>query len=193
MQWARDNTPAGSIGCGGFETYDLQTGTFIGHVYDGHQHSDLGVLPDGNTEFVMPFEQYHPSGRGSVAYRVLPGPAVGLSEPNYSLVFDWNSGGGHISCQGPNGTALVSFGAVNTADGMTPFEGEIVLFRTDRTVRRLAHHRSSECGYWVQPRASISGDGRYIVFASDWGRKLDCPPTDLGRGDPYIIDLGAAQ
>jgi hypothetical protein len=57
-------------------------------------------------------------------------------------------------------------------------------------VLRLAHHRSSSCGYWVQPRASLSADGRYAIFASDWGRELDCGSNGfLGRGDPYIIDL----
>jgi hypothetical protein len=66
-------------------------------------------------------------------------------------------------------------------------EAELFLAYTDGRVLRLAHHRSSSCGYWVQPRASLSRDGRYVVFASDWNRQLDC--ADLGRGDPYLIDL----
>jgi hypothetical protein len=64
-------------------------------------------------------------------------------------------------------------------------------------VLRLAHHRSTRCGYWVQPRASMSRDGRYVVFASDWGQATggnSCAGgNDLGRGDPYIIDLGASR
>lgn len=52
-------------------------------------------------------------------------------------------------------------------------DGELLLVYADSTVAqphllRLAHHRASGCGYWVQPRASLSLDGRYAVFASDW-------------------------
>ncbi|NIN95956.1 MAG: hypothetical protein GTO49_13480, partial [Anaerolineae bacterium] len=104
-------------------------------------------------------------------------------EPTYVQVMDWLDE--HISCQGPHGVCLVTtFG--DESDGWSALEGELFLQYTDGSVLRLAHHRSSSCGYWVQPRASISRDGRYVVFASDWSRQLDC--GDLGRGDPYIID-----
>ena len=94
--------------------------------------------------------------------------------------------GEHISCRGPRGVCLVTTGSP-ASNGWNPFEAELFLQYTDGSVLRLAHHRSSNCGYWVQPRATISRDGRYVVFASDWGREKDC--GDMGRGDPYIIDL----
>lgn len=52
-------------------------------------------------------------------------------------------------------------------------DGELLLVYADSTVAqphllRLAHYRASGCGYWVQPRASLSLAGRYAVFASDW-------------------------
>jgi hypothetical protein len=63
----------------------------------------------------------------------------------------------------------------------------------DGSVLRLAHHRSTSCGYWVQPRASLSRSGLYAVFTSDWGQETgenSCSDGgDLGRGDVYIIDL----
>lgn len=188
VQWQRDGTSR----CSGLETFDLQSGEFVGRVYDGHQHGDLGVLPDDETEFFMTFELYHPSGNLSLGVRELPGNAT-VSEPAYVQVLDWGNGA-HISCQGPPGVCLVTAGTWD-GNGWSNFEGELFLQYTDGRVRRLAHHRSSSCGYWVQPRASLSRDGRYVVFASDWkhGTGSDsCGASDLGRGDPYVIDLGAA-
>ncbi|MBI4674982.1 MAG: hypothetical protein HY741_25355 [Chloroflexi bacterium] len=180
VQWTRDGTQR----CSGLETFDIQTGAFVGRVYDGHQHGDLGVQPDGDTEFFMTFELYHPSGNMALGVRELPGTAT-VSAPNYVQVLDWGNGE-HISCRGPRGVCLVTAGS-DPANGWGPFEGELFLQYTDGSAQRLAHHRSSSCGYWVQPRASQSRNGRYVVFASDWDRQISC--GDLGRGDPYVLDL----
>jgi hypothetical protein len=53
-----------------------------------------------------------------------------------------------------------------------------------------AHHRSSSCGYWAQPRAALSKDGRLVLFASDWGLE-PCRQSDLGSPDPYLLFVGA--
>lgn len=186
VQWKRDGTQR----CSGLETLDLRTGAFIGRVYDGHQHGDMGVETDGATEFFMTFELYHPSGRASIGVRRFPGTAS-VSPPVYVQLIDWGNGE-HISCRGPRGECLVTAGS-DPANGWGPFEAELFLQRTDGTVLRLAHHRSTSCGYWVQPRASISRDGRYVIFASDWGRetgRIGCGGgQELGRGDAYLIDL----
>ncbi len=185
VQWQRDGTNR----CSGLETFDLQTGAFIGRVYDGHQHGDLGVQPDGVTEFFMTFELYHPSGNEAIGVRELPGTST-VSPPTYVQVMDWI--GDHISCQGPHGVCLVTT-VGNSVDGWSALEGELFLQYTDGSVLRLVHHRSSGCGYWVQPRASISRDGRYAVFASDWGQETGTDScdggNDLGLGDPYILNL----
>jgi hypothetical protein len=78
---------------------------------------------------------------------------------------------------------LVSWGRFGPAGVAAPFQDELFLVYLDGSVRRLTHHRSTKSDYWVQPRASMSRSGRYVVFASDWGR-----PTG-GRGDPYLLDL----
>jgi hypothetical protein len=49
---------------------------------------------------------------------------------------------------------------------------------------RLGHHRSSENDYWTQPRASLSGDGRYVIFDSDWDQPA-------GQRAAFVIDLAA--
>ena len=191
VQWARDGTTR----CSGLETFDLQSGAFVGRVYDGHQHGDLGVDSDGVTEFFMTFEMAAPppdNDRPALGVRQLPGTST-VSPPTYVQVLDWGSGE-HISCRGPNGVCLVTAGTWDI-NGWGPFEGELFLQYTDGSVLRLVHHRSSSCGYWVQPRASISRDGRYVVFASDWGQETGTDScgggNDLGRGDPYIIELSA--
>jgi hypothetical protein len=193
VQWARDGTAR----CSGLETFHIQTGAFVGRVYDGHQHGDLGVQPDGNTEFFMTFELSGPppdNGRPAIGMRLLPGTTT-ASDPTFLRVLDWGNGD-HISCRGPNGVCLVTAGTL-ADNGWNPFEGEVFIQRTDGGVLRLAHHRSSRCGYWVQPRATISRDGRYVVFASDWGQPTGADScgngNDLGAGDPYLIDLESSS
>jgi hypothetical protein len=63
-----------------------------------------------------------------------------------------------------------------------PFDNEIVQVATDGSdrVRRIAHHRSLVTVYEDTPRASISRDGRYVAFTSNWG-------IVGGRRDVYIV------
>lgn len=185
IQWAGDGTQA----CRGMETYNIRTGAFVGRPYDSHQHGDLGVSLGGG-EFFMTYEMDHPSGNMAIGYHWLPGPATGSGAPNYALVMGWH--GAHISCQGPPGSCLITSSENVYEPAWQALESELFLLNLDGTVQRLAHHRSTECGYWVQPRGTISMDGRYVAFASDWGRGQGCGGGGgLGEGDPYVIELGA--
>ncbi|MEZ4595221.1 MAG: hypothetical protein R3D55_29355, partial [Chloroflexota bacterium] len=185
VQWTRDGTER----CSGLESFDISTGAFVGRVYDGHQHGDLGVMADGTTEFFMTYELYHSSGNLALGYRLLPGNAT-VQDPVYLRTLDWM--GDHISCQGPAGVCLITT-ISDSSNGWQPLEGELFLQYLDGSVERLAHHRSSGCGYWVQPRGSLSRDGRFVIFATDWGGGNCTPPVDLGAGDPYLIDLGSSS
>jgi hypothetical protein len=57
------------------------------------------------------------------------------------------------------------------------FENEVLQFSTDgsQRIRRLFHHRShidnktAASGYWGMPKPTISRDGRFIAFTSNWG------------------------
>ncbi|MDA0245201.1 MAG: hypothetical protein OT477_17435 [Chloroflexi bacterium] len=191
VQWVRD----GVTRCSGFESFDLTTGAFIGRAYEGHAHSDMGVAADGQTEYLVVFElEAAPPNQGnsSVGLRLLPGTQT-ISPPIYLQPTHWNNG--HISCQGPDGVCLISMWT-DESNGWSPREGELVLQYFDGSLLRLAHHRSSQCGYWNQPRASLSHNGRYIVFDSDWYEETgangcDNPQVyDLGRADVFLIDLG---
>jgi hypothetical protein len=182
VQWVRD----GRRRCSGLETFGIETGAFVGRVQSHHHHGDLGVMPDG-TEFFMTFELAHPDDNNfpSVAYRLLPGPAVGEADAVHVAMIGWF--GSHISCQGPPGACLVS----TTRDGdgsWSPFEAELFFVDLDGSVGRVAHHRSSSCGYWTQPRATVSALGRFVAFASDRAGG-GCGGGDLGRGEAFIIDL----
>ncbi len=186
VQWARD----GIEPCSGLETYDLQTGGFVGRISDHHHHGDLGVDSDGTTEFFMTTELSSPADPNlpALAMRLLPGTST-VSQPIFLQTVDWTDED-HISCQGPDGVCLISWG--HYGDNVNvPYADELFLQYTDGSVLRLAHHRSTKCGYWVQPRATISRDGRYVVFASDWGMDSCRGGNDLGAGDPYVIDLWA--
>ena len=65
---------------------------------------------------------------------------------------------------------------------LNPFDNDIVQVATDGSdrVRRIAHHRSVVSIFEDQPKASISRDGRYVAFTSNWG-------MIGGRRDVYLV------
>jgi hypothetical protein len=84
---------------------------------------------------------------------------------------DWNQAS-HYSLLSENEdwVLISSYGNVESlpAGG---FWNEVFLVATDgsKRVRRLAHHHAKMRDYWDTPRASISRDGRFAVFTSNWG------------------------
>jgi hypothetical protein len=82
----------------------------------------------------------------------------------------------HISLNHSDETTIVVSqyfsGGAEVVD--SPYQDEIFQVWTDGSslskVRRLAHHRSIDNGnYWAQPHAASSLDGRFIMYASNWG------------------------
>jgi len=72
------------------------------------------------------------------------------------------------------------------------YEDEIVLARIDGTaLYRLADARSRSAeGYWAEPRAAISRDGRYVIFDSDMAyAKEGCPASLADCTDVYLIKV----
>jgi len=69
------------------------------------------------------------------------------------------------------------------------FENEVVQIAMDgsQRIRRLFHHRShidnlsDTTGYWAVPKPTISRDGRFIAFTSNWGKN--------GRYDLFIAKI----
>ena len=193
IQWVLDGTQR----CSGLETYDLQTGAFVGRIVPNHPHGDLGITADGREFFLTGSDHPDDPNMTGLAYYLLPGTAT-QAEPHYVQLLDWKALAVHMSCQGPPGVCLISATSWPEATccrpGWQPFQQEIFLQYLsggDRPnyepVVRLAHHRSSEQGYWALPKATLSQDGHYALFGSDWG-------IDAGQEhvDPYLIELVAS-
>src|SRR5690606_36420139 len=75
-----------------------------------------------------------------------------------------------------------------------PFDNEVYQLALDgsRKVRRLFHHRSRPIGgsYFYESRASESRSGRYVVFASNFGKSQTGSPDYT---DVYLAPLPVAE
>jgi hypothetical protein len=103
----------------------------------------------------------------------------------------------HVSGPDGNGWVFVSTynpGDPNPASSAWPaYTNEILQVKLDGTeIRRLAHHRSRPLnGYWYSPRASVSRDGRTLVFSSNFGlQQILGLPTEYS--DVYMMTVPAS-
>lgn len=85
-----------------------------------------------------------------------------------------------------------------SANNWQLYEDEIVLARIDANndyglIYRLAHARSRSVeGYWSQPHAAISRDGKYVIFTSNMAHPNGCPASmHVGNecSDVYLIEV----
>jgi len=121
------------------------------------------ILP--NTVSTCPFNKFSPTNPGwHVSYR------------------DWPAGGWIVySAQGDNNAERFnndgSYAAPSSGNWNT-YDNEILLVRVDsnndptKLYRlALAHSRNVGGGFWADPRAAISFDGKYVIFDSNaaWG------------------------
>jgi hypothetical protein len=189
VNWARDGVDR----CSGQEIFDVSSGRFLGHSYDSHAHGDLALTKDGQEVFVTTINASSEDGSFPAIVRFdLPN---GYNSPTLIKTVPWHAVW-HISCRGPRGMCLVtSFPADSNFELKGVLEDELYMIYFDGSVRRLGHHRSSGCGYWVQPRASISRDARYAIFDSDFwvekGGRDSCTilGDSLGGGEVFMLLL----
>ncbi|MBS3116074.1 hypothetical protein J4421_00605 [Candidatus Woesearchaeota archaeon] len=186
IQW----NPDGEGACNGVEVYDRTTGQYKGHVGSHRGHSDMGIDENNNEIYVTYGFQ------NSLFITVTKFPGSANFKNSYDkIILDVGWGHfSHLSCQGPKGVCVVTADTNTDAPvaGGEPLHNEIYLVYTSgraeegnnagAKIRRLAHHRSSNCDYYHEPQASISADGSYIIFASDGG---NCN----SGADSYLIDL----
>jgi hypothetical protein len=186
VQWEAE-TP--NVRLNGMEIYTIETGVFIEQTNPLHAHGDLALDINGNEVFIStllasPEDNNIPA---IVSYN-LP---LRVTDPQLIRTVPWETVW-HISCQGPNGQCVITSGETDTPGNAMNFNNEVFLLWFDGTVKRLTHHRSSICRYWVQPRASISKNGQFIVFDSDFqqdGGINSCTLFQYGGGDVYMIEL----
>lgn len=100
-------------------------------------------------------------------------------------------------------TALYRYGGNDVP--WRPWDDEIVAVETGAeegaTVWRLAHHRSdvsndddpSRISFWYTPRPNVSQDGRWVLFTSNWEKRLGMDPGGAAGGkhrqDVFLLKL----
>ncbi len=132
------------------------------------------------------FNDYYPT--NGLAFRQLATPGT-LQQliPGY---WSYATQDDHFSMQGDDERwALSCRHHINAGPVSKPFDNEIVQIATDGSnlVRRLAHHRSKVANnnYYAQVKASISRDGRFVAFTSNWGNAN-------GRTDLYVVQTSTS-
>lgn len=75
-----------------------------------------------------------------------------------------------------------------------PYEGEIFCIETDgvaSTVWRFAHNRATYISpyYQTQPLGSVSRDGNFFLFTSNWDAQLGLGTEGTPRADAFIVKL----
>lgn len=175
IQWLGNNQ------CSGLRTYNLNTGAFVAKLYDHHNHSDRGIDSDGR-EIMMTSEAAHPDNNNypSIAIHYMNGDGT----KHLRMVY-WGATD-HFSCTGPRGMCVVTSGGILLGPELAPFERELWLQYTDGHAKRMVHHRSTSCEYWVMPKASWSVDGSTIIYSSDYENCTD--PQNGTHGSAYIIE-----
>jgi hypothetical protein len=183
----------------GLEAYDLKTMRYAGKVSTSSGHGDIAIDKKGREYFIQTnasnayllgdrhylIKARIPNGiflnkAGADESRTLKsGATIPL------LVLDWFHSI-HISCRNhkyPGFCVVTTTGGYK--NGRQALEREIFLLdlgsRANKPrVKRLVHHRSNSltieksCGiepYWADPHATISPDGRKVMFRSSWGKR----------------------
>lgn len=98
---------------------------------------------------------------------------------------DWSQSN-HLSMNSENENwVLISFFSTSgNTNGL--YHDEIQLISTDgnQNVYRLCHHQSVyNSDYWNSPRATISKDGQFVTFTSNWG--------GTGKRDVFVVKFPA--
>lgn len=100
---------------------------------------------------------------------------------------DWSIGFHLSMLEDDDAWALMSTYVGNSLPSSGLFKNELLLVATDgsKRVRRIAHTHSVYREYWDTPRATISRDGRFAVFTSNWGT--------TARRDVFIVWISGSS
>lgn len=175
--WVVGGSPAATV-------WDLQGGpssTVVTDEISAGQHYGLGYG----------WDLIHSMSSGRIGKRNLASPNGGVTA--LVGVNKWVYGGAgsqqdHYSALGPDTWVLGSRYHTTGGTVVNPFDNECVLVKTDGSgnVRRVAHHRAVFASYYDAPFGSLSLDGRFIIWSSNWG-------TGSGRYDVYIAEVTPAS
>jgi hypothetical protein len=143
--------------------------------------SDPGKLDDMNI-VKLPF-----SDPSQITPLVYPLPSTGWGEPPH---FTWSNV--DVNDSTPVCASTYSYYGYWTID--EPFAGEIFCVETDglaSTVWRFAHNRAIfvKPYFHTQPLGSVSLEGRFFLFTSDWDAQLGVGTDGTPRSDVFIVKL----
>jgi hypothetical protein len=116
-----------------------------------------------------------------------PLPSTGWGEDNH---FSWNNV--DVSDSAPVCASTYSYDGDWTVE--EPFVGEVLCIETDglaSTIWRFAHDRAVfiKPYYHTQPLGTVSADGSFYLFDSDWDAQLGIGTDGTPRSDVFIVKL----
>ncbi|HEX8984072.1 MAG TPA: hypothetical protein VF767_01520, partial [Bryobacteraceae bacterium] len=122
-----------------------------------------------------------------------------LIDPNLASSEGVGASTGHFSWNNAQpGTRVPIVGthyrtAQDAARPQKVWDNEIIAVATDGSSRvwRFAQHFSIVDGSndFDAPRGSVSPDGRWYLFTSNWGKQLGNDPAGLARQDVFLVEL----
>lgn len=159
-------------------------------------HGDVMEDSDGQQYFVNSLDMEQPCARQLATFRLNAGvrmvvdTALGGGRSTGMTLHRCNGGpyenwvSNHVGCARQAAYCTISTDGAdrNPLDTITPIQhtthlGEVLVMRGNLLeVRRLAHHRSlhlsnnRDIRYWSSARAAISGDGKIVLWDSNYGR-----------------------
>ena len=122
-----------------------------------------------------------------IAPLVYPLPSTGWEQEAH---FSWNNV--DVNDSTPVCASTYNYEGDSTID--QPFAGEILCIETDglaSTVWRFAHDRATYVKpyFHTQPLGTISPDGRFFLFTSNWDDQLGIGTDGTPRSDVFIVKL----
>jgi hypothetical protein len=177
----------GTARANGLELFDPNM-RFLRQIAPAEGHHDISRDDNGDPIVVLvdAEDRTHGCPNGIVKIRLSDASRTCLAMFDISLAV-------HVSTPERGGSVVVSTFAPSDpspTSGWAVYTNEILLVRMDGSgITRLAHHRSRPFNdYNWEPRASVSHDGRRIVFSSNFDlQSIDGFPAEYS--DVYEIDL----
>ena len=116
----------------------------------------------------------------------LPSPGQWGQDPH----FTWNN----VDRNDTHPVCGTTYSYDGDMDINQPFAGEVFCIETDglaSTVWRFAHNRATYISpfFNTQPLGSVSQDGKFLIFTSDWDAQLGMGTDGLPRSDVFIVKL----
>jgi hypothetical protein len=164
------------------------------------RHGDVFQSSDGQQWYMTALDTVNPTARNLVSLR-LSSAAIGLREElggGLRKIMTLFPGGTqwldlHVGCAKYAPTCVVSMQTnipvqPAAALNIVPNGGQLFAVRNNNEVRQLGFHRSvqiigeSAGSYWSRARACISGDARYVLFTSNFGR--------MNQQRPVLLEMG---